>query len=267
MKNSKIFFIGLILILNFTIDVVTVRAADEEEENYAREERERTVAKKDTYVERDNPTANNGGKDWLSVSNSSETYLYFEFEDEPDDWKEVEISFYIYYISGAMLLEIYLIEPGWDELALTWLNKPNKSKLIDTFTVAEAGIYRFEVTDEVEDLLDDDKESISICIISTNITSSDHFLATSRDGYSLKDDAPLLYWTYYLENVDYTLVIILIIIILGVGEGVVIIVFVVKFRKKKPKEPKEIFCPSCGVKLTNKVKVNFCPSCGANVNE
>lgn len=290
MKNSKFFFIGLILIFNFTIGVVTVRAADEEEDD-ALEDEERTVAKEDTYVDMDNPTANNGGKDWLIVGKwilkPNEAYLYFEFEDEPDEWKEVEISWNPYYVSETMNVEIYLIKASWDELTLNWINKPNKSKLIETLTVAEGDIYKFEVTDEVEDLLDDDEEGISICM-STNITSSGHFQAHSIEGYHEKDDAPQLIWTYDVVVIDedYLLAIIVIIIIIA---GVVGIVLIVENRKKKPKEPVSaipmtkyqeieqkklvepidelvgIFCQFCGVKLPKGVK--FCTSCGANVNE
>ncbi len=289
MKNSKIFFIGLILIFNFTIGVVTVRA----EEDDALEDEERTVAKEDTYVEMYNPTANNGGKDWLIVGKlikPNEAYLYFEFEDEPDNWKEVEISWNPYYVSETMKVEIYLIKTSWDELTLNWINKPNKSKLIETLTVAEGDIYKFEVTDEVEDLLDDDEEGISICM-STDITSSGHFQAHSIEGYHEKDDAPLLIWTYDVVVVDedFLLAIIVIIIIIA---GVVGIVLVVDNRKKKSRETKEpataipmnkyqeieqkklvepidelvgIFCQFCGVKLSKDVK--FCTSCGANINE
>ena len=289
MKNSIFFFIGLILIFNFTIGVVTVRA----EEDDALEDEERTVAKEDTYVDMDNPTANNGGKDWLIVGKwikPNEAYLYFEFEDEPDEWKEVEISLNPYYVSETMKVEIYLIEAGWDELTLNWINKPNKSKLIETLTVAEGDIYKFEVTDEVEDLLDDDEEGISICM-STDITSSGYFQAYSIEGYSEKDDAPQLIWTYDVVVIDedYLLAII---VIGGIAGVVIIIVLVVDNRKKKSRETKEpataipmtkyqeieqkklvepidelvgIFCQFCGVKLPKDVK--FCTSCGANVNE
>jgi len=274
MKNSRIiiFFIGLVLIFNFTIGVVTVRAADddEEEDDDALQERERTEAKKDTYVEMYDPTANNGGKDWLIVGKwlkPTEAYLYFEFEDEPDNWKEVEISLDIYYVSETMNVEIYLIKASWDELTLNWINKPNKSKLIDSFTVAETDIYKFEVTDEVEDLLEDDKERISICI-STNITSNGHFQATSREGYSQKDDAPLLIWRYEIViDVDYYIPIIVIGGIVGV---IIIIVLVVDNRKKKSRETKE---PATAIPVTEYQVENvvrsvetsqngYCTNCG-----
>ncbi len=296
MKNSRIiiFFIGLILIFNFTIGVATVRAEDDDEEDDALEDTERTIAEKDTYVSMGDPTTNYGGGNHLTVgrwiSAPNEAYLYFEFEDEPDNWKEVEISLDFSLISETMIVGIYLIEADWDELTLTWINKPNKSILIKSLTVAEDDIYKFEVTDDVEDLLDDDKEGISICI-SVNITQQGHFYVTSDEGYYKEDDAPLLIWTYdVVYDVDYITIIIVIIIIAGVV--CLVIVLVVGDRKKKeliPKEPTSAipmteyqviepkrleepinelvgkFCSSCGVKLTNKMK--FCSTCGANLNE
>ncbi len=297
MKNSRIIisFIGLILIFNFTIGVVTVRAEDDDDDDDALEDEERTVAEKDTYVSMGDPTTNYGGANHLTVgrwiSAPNEAYLYFEFEDEPDDWKEVEISLDFYFISETMIVEIYLIEADWDELTITWINKPSKSILIKSLTAAEDDIYKFEVTDDVEDLLDDDEEGISICI-SVNITQQGYFWVTSDEGQYEEDDAPLLIWTYdIVDEVDYFTVIVVIIVIIIIG-GVVGIVLVVDNRKKKkvrPKEPtsaipmteyQEIeqnkpvepidglvgsFCPSCGVKLTNKLK--FCSSCGVNLNE
>ncbi len=300
MKYSRIliFLIGLILIFNFTIGVVIVRAEDDDDDDAedALEGKERTVAEKDTYVELDDPTSNNGGKNWFIVgrwiSAPNEAYLYFEFEDEPDNWKEAEISLNIYSVSETMKVEIYLIEADWDELALTWINKPNKSILIDTFTVAESDIYKFEVTDEVEDLLDDDKEGISICIYHDYTTgNSGHFQASSTEGYYEKDDAPLLIWIYdVLNEVDYITIIIVIVVFAGIV--CLVIVLVVGDRKKKkiiPKEPASprpitefqevepkrleepidelvgVFCPYCGVKQPK--GVNFCTSCGADINE
>jgi len=289
-KAKKAFYLilGLMLTCGVVTGIVTVVANDDDA---LEEDEERTVAKEDTYVEIDYPTSNYGGKDWFIVGEwfeANEAYLYFEFEDEPDEWTEVEISIYIYYVSETMEVEIYLTKAGWDEDKLTWQNRPAKLEVIDEFTISEEDTYTFKVTDEVEDLLDDDDEGISICIHhSDNATSNGHFQAASSEGYSEDDEAPLLIWTYTVvtEEEFYTVVLITIIAVVGIIGTILFLLYIVpKMKKKKGgvpeiKEPEvqkgatekpeekipgpegaKFYCPYCGTRTPRGDE--FCSVCG-----
>lgn len=268
-KNKiKIIMIFLLVLTMIRINIVR---ADNNEENDTLEDRERTVAEKDTYVDLRNYNTNYGGQDYLKVGrwyiySLYESYLYFEFENEPDNWKEVEISLNILSVSETMKMEIYLIKVSWNELTLTWINKPNKSELIKTLTITEDDIYKFKITDEVEDLLDRDKEGISICI-STNITQPGDFWIRSSEGYRDKDDAPLLIWTYDIIPDDIDEIIYLIVIIIIGLVILVIIVLIIKYIKKEKIKSKESvpiislkFCVYCSKQISQLSK--FCIHCG-----
>ncbi len=222
-----------------TINITIVRASEDDDD----EKEKRTVAKKDSFVGMDNPTNNYGSRvdfvvgDWFKPN---EAYLYFEFDDEPEYWKEAEISLNFYTVFETLTIEIYLIKASWDEHTITWVNKPVKSKLIRSITVIRAGIYSFDVTDEVEDLLDDDEEGISICIHhSDNATNNGFFQGMSREGYVDKDDAPLLIWTYEEKGnvqIDIFLTVIVLLIILGVAGLSIVGFFALEKKKEKLEE-------------------------------
>ena len=222
-----------------TINIALVRASDDDDED-----EKRTVAEKDSFVSMGTPESNYGNREDFVVGDwfePNEAYLYFEFEDEPEYWKEAEISLNFYTVFETLTIEIYLIKAIWDENTITWANKPVKSKLIRIITVVRAGIYSFDVTDEVEDLLDDDEEGISICIHhSDNATNSGYLQGMSREGYIVKDDAPLLIWTYEETGnvqIDILLTVIILLIILGVAGLSIVGFFVLEKRKMMIGEP------------------------------
>ena len=283
-SRNKIIFIVIWLFLFSQIPVSLVRAQENVE---SPEDEEKTIADQDTYAEFDDPTANNGGSDYFIVGEwleATEAFLYFDFEDEPDNWKEVEISLDIYYVSETMKVNIYLVNNDWDELLLIWENKPIKGALITSFTVSEAEIYDFEVTDLVEDLLDEEEEGISICIYhSDNATSSGHVQATSSEGYYFKEDVPLLIWTYDIVNeevISLNILISIIIACIAAGVGAVVGgILLYKKRKAKTKEPEKIevkkeetkpalekdkkLCPFCGA--ITFIGTNYCTNCGKSL--
>ena len=157
----------------------------------------------DTYVELANPEANNGAKKDLKVGkfvNATETYLYFEFDDDSTSYDEVDISLNIHNVTERMEIEVYLITDDWNEMTMNWTNKPKKSFLIDRFDITIEAEYSISVTDEVDYLIDKYKDGISICIHhSDNETSDGSFQAISSEGYVEEDEAPLLIYKYEIS--------------------------------------------------------------------
>jgi len=302
--------VKLIVLTLFILEIfigLTVVIGDDDDDDDINEGDEETRAEMDSYIDRYSPDSNYGGVNYLKVGGSGShytTYIYFDFDDEPEDWEEAEVSLYLYYVSGTMDVNIYLVSSEWDELAITYNYRPIVGGLIETFRASSEGTYEFDVSDLVEDLLDDDEEGISICL-NVSSPSTAYIYMYSEEGAYFKDYAPLLIWTYDLvPDLDYGLIIFIIIIIVVpiVSALVLITLYFTKWRKRAPKKPvvppKDVvapiqpirvqpsppptsiktcpscgkiippnakeFCPNCGKKILQKV-IGFCPNCGNKV--
>ena len=194
MKNKKIFVIVSLIFLfgivfNTTVRSISVKGKTIEEDDYIA-----TVADKDSYVSTSNPTSNYGGKDWLIfgeyITGWDEAYLYFSFEDEPDDYESVEISIDMYSVSETFQVTVSLVTESWDETTITWINKPNSTDIIETFTVSEGKIYKIDISDYIEG------EGISIRINASNYLQTGYVQAHSSEGYYSDEDAPQIIWTF-----------------------------------------------------------------------
>ena len=126
-----------------------------------------TVAEKDSYVEEYSPGHNFGGISFLIFGDRPslfpspfrEAYLFFNFSDKPVEWTKAEISIDMYSISETFNGIISLITDDWQEMEITWDNKPEHIEIITTFTVSSEKIYKFDVTNYIAG-----RENISICI-------------------------------------------------------------------------------------------------------
>ncbi|MFX1393522.1 MAG: DNRLRE domain-containing protein [Promethearchaeota archaeon] len=252
------------------------------------EDEKTTEAEMDSYVNSYNPTSNYGESDWLKVGEFIGyyiTYIYFDFEDEPDDWEEAEISLDFFSISETIEVNMYLVSSSWEELSITWIDRPTEGVLIEKFTVAEEKIYKSDISDLVEDLLDDDEEGFSICL-NTSYTSTGHIYIHSEEGAYDDDEAPLLIWTYnILPEVEFDIPLIMTIISIVAGIGIAVLLSVLYFtrwRKKEPgkpmtpkptvvepvqpipREPVAQFCSYCGLKVDMSKK--YCSHCGTKID-
>ncbi|MGQ4874818.1 MAG: DUF7594 domain-containing protein [Promethearchaeia archaeon] len=162
-----------------------------------------TIADKDSYVSSGYPTTNYGGKDWFItgyyITDFCEAYFHFSFDDKPDNWKKAEISLDFYSISETFEISVVLITENWDELSITWMNKPKHAEIIQNITVAEEKIYKIDISDYIEG-----RSDISICINASNVFQTGHIQGSSREGYFSDEDAPQLIWTYESESNDKT---------------------------------------------------------------
>lgn len=276
------FLMGLIIMLELATGIVLVNAQDND-----LEEEVETEATKDAYIRYGTPTTNYGDDFILVVGNDSkpaETYLYFDFEDEPSGWTDVEIALEIYYVSEKMEIELYYSDIELSEYYITWQSRPNMSDFNkDSFIVSDPGENKFDVKDAVEDFLDFGDLGMVVCI-----NHSDNYgclNAWSRE-YTYGADRPRLIWTYVREQEFPYLILIGIIIGVGAGAVLVVMAFIVISRrnnKKKqikqetlkltveplvgekgelevpPGEPTILCCSFCGATLPKDAK--SCPYC------
>ncbi len=151
-----------------------------------------TEAEKDTYVKQHNPDENYGGGSYFLLGldiwdDTIESYFYFDFSDKPSDWEKAEIGLNLYSIDSTMTVNVYLIETAWEELTLTWNNKPAKGELIDSFLASEEEEYYIDVTDYIEG-----NNDISICLWIPDIIDYNKIQGSTKEGYS---SPPQLIWT------------------------------------------------------------------------
>ena len=198
MKNKKIvILLSLFFIFGFIFKITPIRAISTDQTIS-------TVAEKDSYVESGGATSNYGGKNWLIFGDRilgwNEAYLYFNFSNKPTGWTKAEVSIDMYSISETFNVTASLITNSWDELTITWLNKPVHGEVITTFTVAEGNIYKIDVTDYIAG-----RDYISICLNASDYLQGGYVQARSREGsYSWSPEGyPQFIWTY-LETTEIT---------------------------------------------------------------
>ena len=266
------FLMGLIIMFELATGIVLVNAQDND-----LEEEVETEATKDAYIRYSSPTTNYGDDFILVVGNDSkpaETYLYFDFEDEPSGWTDVEIALEIYYVSEKMEIELYYSDIELSEYYITWQSRPAMSDFNkDSFIVSDPGENKFDVKDAVEDFLDFGDLGMVVCI-----NHSDNygcFNAWSRE-YTYGDDRPRLIWTYVREQEFPYLILIGIIIGVGAGAVLVVMAFIVISRRNnkkkqiKPETLKLTVGPLIGEKgelevPPGELTILYCPFCGATL--
>ena len=189
-----------------------------------------TIADKDTYIETYSGGSNYGGGNYLWAGISIldtlyEAYLHFSFSDKPVNHTKAEISLNIFGVSKTTIFDICIIEASWEELTLTWINRPAKGELITQLTVASDKTYKIDISSYIEGRTD-----ISICVYTGDYAMDDYVYIKSRESHSqyAPENDPQLIWTYEAEATigGFDLV-----IFFGVMVGVVIIL--IKKRTKK----------------------------------
>lgn len=187
-KKAILIYIGLILIVG-TIFILPTGWGITREKSIS------SIADKDTYVDTIDAMANYGGVDNLMTGFSwsgdiREAYFHFNFDDKPDDYIRAEISLEFWGVSQTMNFTVCLIEESWDEISMTWLNKPNKGQTIGNLLVISSDIYTIDITSLISGRTD-----ISICVyIELDNYIEDYAYITSREGYYFVENAPQLLW-------------------------------------------------------------------------
>ncbi len=190
-KNKLNVLIGFFIFVGFVISTPAIRGA-------VAQKTRSTIADKDTYINEAFPTSNYGGDINLYCGYGylgyyiKETYFHFSFSDKPTNITKAELSLDIWAVTQTMVLTMCIIDVGWDEYTMDWLNKPAHGQLIGKFTVTSSRIYKIDLTSLLTP-----RVAISICV---NISIDDYVDAvayiTSREGYYSSSDAPQIIWTY-----------------------------------------------------------------------
>jgi len=181
---------------------------------------------KDSYVDSALPTSNYGGQNRLIFghyyySDPAEAYLSFATSDPPSNWTKAEIEIHMYYITNATNLTICSTTASWDELTITWLNKPAHGQEITQLTVATEQVYSIDVTNFISG------DFISICINATTVPAG-YVEASSREG-GFGSITPKLKWTFTPPELKIPGFNTLIFLGLMLGIGICLIL---KFNKK-----------------------------------
>ena len=153
-----------------------------------------SLATKDSYVNSNNGLSNYGGQDWIIFGYYltvwlTEVYIEFDISSPPSGWTKAEIEIDMYSISETSQLTVSLITESWNELTITWMNKPAHVQEITKLTVATEQVYTIDVTNFISG------NSLSICINATSLPTG-YVQATSREGDWSFGPGPTLTWTY-----------------------------------------------------------------------
>ncbi|MHA2055777.1 MAG: Ser-Thr-rich GPI-anchored membrane family protein, partial [Candidatus Hodarchaeales archaeon] len=121
---------------------------------------------------------------------------YFNFSDKPVNWKSAEIAFDLYSVDSTVNLSVYLIEDAWEELTITWNNKPSKGVLIETLIISAEKIYKVNVSDYISG-----RNNISVCLWTPDVVSYNQVQGDTKEGFF---NPPQLIWTYG-ETAEFTI--------------------------------------------------------------
>ncbi|MHA2038122.1 MAG: Loki-CTERM sorting domain-containing protein [Promethearchaeota archaeon] len=167
-----------------------------------------SLATKDSYVHSDNNTTNYGDQVFLLFGHHlglhlTEAYLEFDTSSPPAGWTNAEIEIDMFWISESTQLTVSLVTDAWEELTITWLNKPNHTQEITSLTVFDFKVYKINVANFISG------STLSVCINATTLPSG-YVQATSQDGDWALGPGPTLTWTYPTPSTN------------GGGDGIVV---------------------------------------------
>lgn len=155
-------------------------------------------ADEDTYVYEINPETNYGGDKDIFVGNyhegKTEAYYHFEISSLPDGWREVELQIYFDYGSDMVNVGCNLTYESWDEMTITWNNKPNASFHFGHILCDGFG---FRINLRPEDIINDE---VTICLYGRGGEDDGYIQGPSREGTPDFDDPPSLWLEY--EGLD-----------------------------------------------------------------
>lgn len=166
----------------------------------------------DTYVEDYNPTNTYGSQTQMSCATSSflsttkhRAFIRFDISDVPEsaiiDKAELRVKFY--YVQYKRNVDIYEVDSNnWNE-SINWNSQPlygNKiTSITDLTTGMNTGIlYTSDVTDWVNDRLNNDKTEVSFCFRDSSEGASSNNLQIYTRDFSTVSSRPVLNISYVL---------------------------------------------------------------------
>ncbi|MFW9879212.1 MAG: DNRLRE domain-containing protein, partial [Candidatus Thorarchaeota archaeon] len=186
----------------------------------------RTVnVNQDAYVYEYHPNTNYGEESQIYVGNyeygKTEAYYHFDISGFESSWRDAYLEVKFDFASFPVNVGACIIFETWDELSITWNNKPNHTTLYGHI-VCDG--FDFNVPVKPKHFINNE---ITICLYGIGGSSDGYLLGTSKEGASLEEDIPLAYLKY--KGIDpnfYIGYIIAYVVIFAVG------VLYLKFAKK-----------------------------------
>ncbi|MFX1569084.1 MAG: DNRLRE domain-containing protein [Promethearchaeota archaeon] len=148
---------------------------------------ERTIkVEKDAYVAEYDPKANFGADEYLRVGNYDlgrvYTFYHFNISSLPKGWRTVAIIVNFDYGSDMVDVGGELIYEKWDEMTITWNNKP---KLGISYGYILCDGFDFRIPLKPDYIVND---GISICLYGRGGENDGYIQGYSKEGAPRKDD-------------------------------------------------------------------------------
>jgi len=188
-SKSKFLLLMIFLIfLGLIFDSTTVRGTPEQRTTS-------TIADEDTWVDYYLPLDAFGDEHQLRCSYRRHALFHFSFSNKPSDITKAELSLDISGVNQTTILTMNMSEEQWDE-GINWFSAfaygPFYSQALGNFTVSSNNIYKINLTSILTP-----KTEISIGIYIANSTFVEGVYITSKEGYTLLEEAPQIIWTYF----------------------------------------------------------------------
>lgn len=156
---------------------------------------ERTVnVNKDAYVYEYYPDKNYGVNDYIRVGNYQfgkvQAYYHFNISSLPDGWREANIIVRFDYGSDFVNVGANLTYESWDEMTITWNNKPNKS--VYRGWISCDG-FDFRIPIRSDHIIND---GVGVCLYGRGGVHDGYIQGNSKEGASSKSDIAWIELSY-----------------------------------------------------------------------
>ena len=198
---------------------------------------------KDSFVYDYHPDTNYGTDEYLRVGNYHfgmfQTFYFFNISSLPDGWSEVKI--YVTFDYGSAMVDIgaNLTYESWDELTITWNNKP-KASVYKGHILCDG--FDFRIPLRRGDIIND---GIGVCLYAIGGEADGHIRGNSREGVSSNTDIAWIEVQYVGIDPSLISAALMVLGIIAIITCIIIggIVVSVKLYSKKQKHKKKIFPP------------------------
>lgn len=221
--------IAFIMICIFTIFFLLISSFSQIAYGYTKNIR----VDKDASVYEYSPDNNYGNDTRLRVGNyhsrEARAYYHFNVSSLPKGWSEATIVVYFDYASSMVHVGANLTYDSWDEMTITWNNKPSGGRY-------RGHIYcdgfDFNIPLKPENFTNDE---VTVCLYGKGGESDGFIQGDSKEGASSKDEVPFIKLTY-----DDKIEPIIIIIVIVTGVVMVVLFSYLTIRKISKERKKKI---------------------------
>jgi len=218
--------IAFIMICIFTIFFLLISSFSQIAFGYTKNIR----VDKDASVYEYSPDTNYGNDTRLRVGNyhsgEARAYYHFNVSSLPKGWSEATIVVYFDYASSMVHVGANLTYDSWDEMTITWNNKPSGGRY-------RGHIYcdgfDFNIPLKPENFTNGE---VTVCLYGKGGESDGFIQGDSKEGASSKGEVPVIKLTYD-DKIEPIFIVILIIVLVTIGLVTGLAILVARKLKKK----------------------------------